>query len=70
MKHRDDDYVGRQVLQMQLPGEREDLRYFYLVKEDNAGGRSERMNCFNEVYGASAVATPDGKGRKKKIGKC
>ena len=66
VKRRDEDYVDRNMLEMPLPGKRrynieEDI-YLDVVKED----MQEKMKCLTDVYGETAVATPDGKSRKKK----
>ena len=69
---KDDGYIGRRMLRMELPGKRKrgrpKSRFMDVVKEDMAEVEvTEEVQLIETTgEGKSAVATPDGKSRKKK----
>ena len=67
LRRKDDGYIGRRMLRMELPGKRKrgrpQRRFMDVVKEDMA---EVEVTEEDTGEGKSAVATPDGKSRKKK----
>ena len=76
LRGKDDGYIGRRMLRMELPGKRKRGRlkrmFMGVVKEDMAEVEVTEEDTIdrNNWRGKSAVATPDGKSRKKKKKKC
>ena len=77
LRRKDDGYIGRRMLRMELPGKRKrgrpKRRFMDVVKEDMAEVEvtEEDTGLIGETgERKSAVATPDGKSRKKKKKKC
>ena len=73
LRRKNDGYIGRRVLRMELPGKRKrgrpKRRFMDVVKEDMAEVEvtEEDIQLIGETgERKSAVATPDGKSRKKK----
>ena len=68
---RDQEYIGRRVMEMELPGKRKrgrpTRRFLDVVKEDMGklvqGRQSLKTGCFGEAL--YAVATPDQRKRSK-----
>ena len=65
-----DGYIGRKMLGTELPGKRKrgspTLRFMNVVKEDMAEVEVTGQDTGTPGHGKSAVATSDGKSRKKK----
>ena len=72
LRRKDDGYIGRRMLRMELPGKRKrgrpKRRFMDVVKEDMAEVDVTEEDTVDRTIGEgiSAVATPDGKSRKKK----
>ena len=72
LRRKDDGYIGRRMLMMELPGKRKrgrpKRRFMDVVKEDMAEVEVTEEDTVdrNNWRRKTAVATPDGKSRKKK----
>ena len=76
VRRKDDGFIGRRILRMELPGKRQRGRPKRMFMDEVKEGMSdvkvteEGTEIGATGYGKSAVATPDGRSRKKKKNIC